>query len=138
MKAVANTLGVARSNLVEAAQGRHSPRQPYRKAGDAELLSALRRLVDERPTYGYRRLAALLNRERRTRGEPAVNGKRVLRILRAAGLTLQARTARRPGRTHARRCRRRTPLECPLVLRPLRDRRPRRQHRPPAVRHRRL
>ena len=56
--------------------------------------------MDERPTYGYRRLATLLNRKRRTRGEPAVNGKRVLRVLRAAGLTLQAHTARRPGRTH--------------------------------------
>ena len=100
MKAVADTLGVARSNLVEAARGQRRPRQPYRKAGDAELLAALRRLVDERPTYGYRRLAALLNRERRARGEPAVNGKRVLRVLRAAGLTLQAHTARRPGRTH--------------------------------------
>ena len=100
MKAVADTLGVARSNLAEAARGRRQPRQPYRKAGDAELLAALRRLVDQRPTYGYRRLAALLNRERRTRSEPPVNGKRVLRVLRAAGLTLQAHTARRPGRTH--------------------------------------
>lgn len=100
MKAVADTLGVARSNLAEAARGQRRPRQTYRKAGDGELLAALRRLVDQRPTYGYRRLAALLNRERRTRGEPPVNGKRVLRVLRAAGLTLQAHTARRPGRTH--------------------------------------
>ena len=100
MKAIADTLGVARSGLAEAVRGQRRPRQTYRKAGDAELLAALRRLVDQRPTYGYRRLAALLNRERRTRGEPPVNGKRVLRVLRAAGLTLQAHTARRPGRTH--------------------------------------
>ena len=100
MKAVAETLGVARSNLVEAARRPPRPRQPYRKAGDAELLPALRRLVDERPTYGYRRITALLNRERRASGEPPVNAKRVLRVLRAAGLTLQAHTARRPGRTH--------------------------------------
>ncbi len=100
MKAVADTLGVARANLAEATRGQRRPRQPYRKAGDAELLAALRRLVDARPTYGYRRLAALLNRERRSRGEPVVNGKRVLRVLRTAGLTLQAHTARRPGRTH--------------------------------------
>jgi putative transposase len=100
VKAVAATLGVARSHLVEAARRPRRPRQPYRKAGDAELLPILRRLVDGRPTYGYRRLTALLNRERRARGEPAVNGKRVLRILRAHGLTLQAHTARRPARTH--------------------------------------
>ena len=63
MKAIADTLGMARSNLVEATRGQRRPRQPYRKAGDTELLADLRRLVDERPTYGYRRLAALLNRE---------------------------------------------------------------------------
>ena len=53
MKTVADTLGVARSNLAEAARGQRRPRQPYRKAGDAELVTDLRRLVDERPTYGY-------------------------------------------------------------------------------------
>lgn len=104
MKTVGDTLGVARCNLAEAARGqRRPPRQTYRKAGDAELLGALRRLVDERPTYGYRRLAALLNRERRARGEPPVNGKRVLRVLRAAGLTLQAHTARRKATASPRR-----------------------------------
>ena len=100
MKAVADTLGVARSNLAERARTRPGPRQPCRKAGDAEFLPVLRRLVDERPTYGYRRLTALLNRERQVGGGPPVNRKRVLRILRADGLTLQAHTARRPGRAH--------------------------------------
>lgn len=101
MKAVADTLGVARSNLAERVRrGESQSRAPYRKAGDIELLAELRSLVDLRPTYGYRRLAALLNRERRMAGEPPVNTKRVLRILRVHGLTLQAHTARRPGRTH--------------------------------------
>lgn len=101
MKAVAETLGVARSNLADRiGRGERRPRPPYRKAGDAELLAELRRFLDARPTYGYRRLAALLNRERRAAGAPTVNAKRVLRVLRANGLTLQAHTARRPGRTH--------------------------------------
>ena len=60
----------------------------------------IRRLVDERPTYGYRRLTALLNRLLRTEGKPTVNGKRVLRILQVNGLTLERHTALRPGRTH--------------------------------------
>jgi hypothetical protein len=43
MKAVADTLGVARSNLVEQAKrGGRRPRPPYRKAGDAELLARIR------------------------------------------------------------------------------------------------
>jgi hypothetical protein len=77
VKSVADTLGVARSGLSEAVRGQRRPRRPYRKAGDAELLPVLRRLVDERPTYGYRRLSALLNRERRAGGGPPVNRKRV-------------------------------------------------------------
>ena len=57
MKAVADTLGVARSNLIEQVQ--HPPRRraAYRKADDAWLLPLLRAIVDERPTYGYRRVA---------------------------------------------------------------------------------
>jgi putative transposase len=36
--------------------------------------------VDARPTYGYRRVTALVNRVLRARGEPTVNGKRVLLV----------------------------------------------------------
>ena len=56
MKAVADTLAVARSNLIELVSRRAKSRRPYRKAGDKELLALIRRLVDERPTYGYRRI----------------------------------------------------------------------------------
>ena len=53
MKAVADTLAVARSNLIERVSRRAKWRRPYRKAGDNELLALIRRLVDERPTYRY-------------------------------------------------------------------------------------
>jgi putative transposase len=53
-----------------------------------------------RPSYGYRRVTALVNRVLRSHGEPVVNAKRVLRILQGNGLTLAPHTARRPGRTH--------------------------------------
>ena len=80
--------------------GRGKPRSPYRKAEDDDLLPAIRRIVDERPTYGYRRITALLNRERRAAGLPVVNRKRVLRILGRHGLTLERSTGRREGRVH--------------------------------------
>jgi hypothetical protein len=51
MKTVADTLGVSRSNLVERLKGKSKPRGPYHKVEDAELLPAIRRLVDQRPTY---------------------------------------------------------------------------------------
>jgi hypothetical protein len=40
-------------------------------------LALIRRLVDERPTYGYRRIRRLINRQRKANGKPPVNGKRV-------------------------------------------------------------
>lgn len=99
MNRVAEVLGVSRSQLHVRASGRSNPRGPYTKSSDADLLPALRRLVDARPTYGYRRIAALLNRERRKAGVAAVNRKRVLRILGQHGLTLERCTGRREGRT---------------------------------------
>ena len=51
MKAVADTLAVARSNLIERVSRRAKSRRPYRKARDDELLALIRRLVDERLTY---------------------------------------------------------------------------------------
>ena len=100
MKAVADTLGVARSNLVERRTKPARPRGPYRKPDDAALLPTLRAIVDEGPTYGYRRITAMVNRLPRARAEPVVNAKRVLRIMRAHGLTLAPHTARRPRRIH--------------------------------------
>ena len=73
MKAVADILEVSRSNLAERAAGDRRSRGPYRKAGDPLLVAELRRLVDERPTYGYRRITALLNRQRMANGQSRIN-----------------------------------------------------------------
>lgn len=100
MKAVSDALGVARSNLAERRTRLARPRGPYRKPEDAALLPTIREIVDARPTYGYRRITALVNRIRRARSEPTINSKRVLRIMRVNGLTLAPHTALRPGRTH--------------------------------------
>ena len=77
MKAVAETLRISRSNLVLRQSGGGKERKAYAKADDAALLPAIRAIVDERPTYGYRRVGALLNRERRSQGLPVLNHKRL-------------------------------------------------------------
>ncbi|MBB2964248.1 transposase InsO family protein [Methylobacterium sp. R2-1] len=100
MKTVADTLGVARSHLAERLSRPARPHGLYHKPEDARLLPTIRAIVDARPSYGYRRVTALVNRALRSRGEASVNAKRVLRILQANGLTLAPHTARRPGRTH--------------------------------------
>jgi transcriptional regulator with XRE-family HTH domain len=63
MKRVAEALGVSRSHLAARARGKAPPRGPYVKATDEALLPLIRRFVDVRPTYGYRRITALVNRE---------------------------------------------------------------------------
>src|SRR3954451_16775738 len=54
MKAVADALEVAGSHLHEKVRRLAKPRGSYRKPDDGDLLPLIRRLVDERPTYGYR------------------------------------------------------------------------------------
>ncbi|WP_424139660.1 IS3 family transposase, partial [Roseomonas chloroacetimidivorans] len=100
VKLVADTLGVARSNLVEQVRGRAKPRGRYRRQGDDELLAAIRQLTDARPTYGYRRITALLNRARRASGAEPLNHKRVYRLMLRGGLLLQRHGIRRPIRAH--------------------------------------
>jgi len=151
MKTVATTLGVARSNLIERRDQARPRRGPQTRAGDVELADQIRRLVDQRPTYGYRRIAALLKRERRTTGLAPVNAKRVYRLMRKHGLLLardvMGWTARAPPQlcddvaveprleepSHAARCcdRRVGPGE-ERILSP-RDRRGRQGTHPPAT-----
>jgi putative transposase len=101
MKAVANTLQVARSNLVEQAKrGGGRPRLQYRKAGDAELLARIRPLVDAWPSYGYRRITALLNRQANAEALARTNRKRVYRVMKRAGLLLAPPTGRGRQRPH--------------------------------------
>ncbi|UFN47918.1 IS3 family transposase [Roseomonas sp. OT10] len=95
-----DTLGVARSNLVEQLQGPGRRRDSYQREGDDVLLAEIRAVTDARPTYGYRRITALLNRARRAAAGPPVNRKRVLRLMRRSSLTLQPSTTMRVIRTH--------------------------------------
>lgn len=100
MKTVARTLDVSRSNLVERLNGRAKPRRRYHKAQDAAILPLVRRLVDARPTYGYRRITALVNRQLAAEGAPRANHKRIYRLMKVHGLLLEKHAGRRPGRSH--------------------------------------
>ena len=72
MKTVAEVVGVSRSNLIDRIEQRAKARGPYRKAEGAALLPLIRAVVDERLTYGYRRVTALVNRScARTASRPS-------------------------------------------------------------------
>jgi transposase InsO family protein len=100
MSAVAETLGVSRSNLHDRLSGRTKPRRRYHKAQDAAVLPLITALVAARPTYGYRRITALLNRQLRAQGRAPVNHKRVYRIMQANNLLLARKYTERPDLAH--------------------------------------
>lgn len=100
MKAVSDALGVSRSNLVRRAKGESRPRQAYRMAQDTDLLVDVHAIIEQRPTYGYRRVTAILNRLRRNTGLAALNHKRLYRLMRQHNLLLRRHTGKAPGRLH--------------------------------------
>ena len=100
MSRVAEVLQVSRSTLHDRQSGKTKSRGPYAKVDDEALLRLIRRFVDERPTYGYRRITALVHRELAENDQAPANHKRVYRIMKRHGLLLQRHTADRPGRVH--------------------------------------
>ena len=91
--------------LVRLARSRWQHRS--RRPSDAPLAAALRAKAEDRPRWGYRRLAVLLRRE----GWP-VNLKRVLRVYRAEGLRVRRAGAPRTSARPARRGRSRPGRTC--------------------------
>ena len=88
MSAVASALGVSRPHL--SSRPRTAPRRRGRPPlPDADLLAAIQALVADLPTYGYRRVHALLRRQAEQEGRPVPNVKRVYRVMKVHGLLLQ-------------------------------------------------
>lgn len=100
MKAIATTLGVSRSALHDRLKGSTKARGSYFKADDATVLPMITALVSVRPTYGYRRITALLNRQLRKDGAAPVNHKRIYRIMQANSLLLARKYEIRPDYGH--------------------------------------
>jgi transposase-like protein len=100
VKAVVTTLGVSRPPLHERLQGRRRPRRRHAKAEDGEFLPLIRSLVDECPTYGYRRIGALVNRQCSAQGLPRLNHKRIYRMMAQNGMLLAPHAGTPPGRPH--------------------------------------
>ena len=100
MKAIAETVEVSRTDQYRKPESHKiAGKRFYRKTGDGQYLSLIRRVVDERVTYGYRRVTALLNRILKADGKAPVNHKRVYRIMKMNNLLLQ-RNAGRVIRVH--------------------------------------
>jgi len=96
---VASALQLSRPNLSSRRQAvpRRRGRPP---APDAEFVAAIRTLIADLPTYGYRRVHALLRRQAEQDGRPAPNVKRVYRVMKVHGLLLQRHASSGLERRH--------------------------------------
>ena len=78
MKTVAEVIGVSRSNLTERLQERPQSRIGRPPLPDGELVAQIKVLIGELPTYGYRRVHAILKRQALAAGLKPANHKRDL------------------------------------------------------------
>jgi hypothetical protein len=103
MKAVCEALGVARSNM---AAGLKAPiEKPLKGVGrapapDDDLVAAIKAVIGDQPTYGYRRVWAMLRRAAVSEGRPPVNHKRVHRVMKAHSMLLRRHAGGAEQRRH--------------------------------------
>ncbi|MCG2981748.1 IS3 family transposase [Escherichia coli] len=69
-----------------------------RHTDDTDVLRRIHHVIGELPTYGYRRVWALLRRQAELDGMPAINAKRVYRIMRQNALLLERKPAVPPSK----------------------------------------
>ncbi len=67
------------------------------KDKDKQILSGIRAVIKDRPTYGYKRVTALYNKERVLKGLSKYNKKRIYRVMKENGLLLPKAVSRREG-----------------------------------------
>ena len=88
MKTVAVVIGVSRSNLIERLRERPKKRIGQPPLPDGKLVAEIKAVIAELPTYGYRRVHAILKRRALATGLKPPNHKRVYRVMKVHGLLL--------------------------------------------------
>lgn len=98
MKSVCGVLGVARSAVLtkRARPSEWKDGRSRRVVDDAGLVQTIRCVVRDLPSYGYRRVWALVRRHSEAQGVATANPKRVYRVMREHDLLTRRRSTRRP------------------------------------------
>ena len=100
MKIVCETLGVARSNIAARAACSPSRARGRPPLPDRELVEEIKAVIADMPTYGYRRVHAILRRNARKAGRSWPNAKRVYRVMKVHNLLLVRHTGVAKDRLH--------------------------------------
>lgn len=74
-------------------------RRCKRKPDDTDALARIHTVIGDLPTYGYRRVWALLRRQSETDDMAVINAKRVYRIMRQNALLLERKRGLRANGT---------------------------------------
>lgn len=61
----------------------------YKKSADDSILIEIKKVIEKRPSYGYKRVAAIINTARKKEGLKAYNRKRIYRIMDMNGLIMK-------------------------------------------------
>jgi putative transposase len=85
MKTVAEVIGVSRSNLIERMRERAKKRIGRPPLPDDKLVAEIKAIIAELPTYGYRRVHAILKRQALAAGLKPPKHKRVYRVMKVHG-----------------------------------------------------
>ena len=88
MKTMAEVIGVSRSNLIERMRERPKKRIGRPPLSEDKLVAEIKAVIAELPTYGYRRVHAILKRQALAAGLKPPNHKRVYRVMKVHGLLL--------------------------------------------------
>jgi hypothetical protein len=96
IRAIARTFQVARSNFTQPKTAKFNV---YKKARDEDLLKQIKELLETRPSYGSRRVAAYINRTLKEDRCAVVNHKRIYRLMKI-NRPLLRKPEHRPKRLH--------------------------------------
>ena len=76
---ICKTLGNSRSSIYWKPKGKTVKR--YAKKEDSNVLDEINKVMKERETYGYKRITAMINKERRKKNLSTYNRKRICRVM---------------------------------------------------------
>lgn len=100
MTAVCEAFGVARSNMAQRAKQRPSKARGRPPLAEDDLVKEIKAIIADMPTYGYRRVHAILRRNALRDSRSWPNVKRVYRVMKVHGLLLQRHTGAIDTRRH--------------------------------------
>ena len=67
----------------------------YSKKEDSEVLAEIKLILKKRPSYGYKRVTAMINKNREISSDKRVNKKRIYRVMDINGLLLKKEKVKR-------------------------------------------